>query len=182
MYGPRSDWSKVRTSLTAWANNGDVEAMEALGECYVHGFGVTADTDEAERWFVSAAKKDSQYGKAMQLFSGWGEEEDTKAREEEETKAAFALFKLLAERGHAPAQCRLAWCYLGGHGVAEDRSLAAQWYVRSAEMGHGGAQCWIGQCYRYGAGVAKDVAKAREWYGKAAIQGHAWAQNQLETL
>lgn len=52
-----------------------------------------------------------------------------------------------AQRGHATAQCNLAYCYEQGIGVAEDKTKAVEWYARAAEQEHPRAMCNLGLCY-----------------------------------
>ena len=93
----------------------------------------------------------------------------------------FAVRKIRseAERGDAKAQCKLAWCYLNGHGVKKDLNEAVRWYRKAAEQGDTEAQAEIGDAYRSGIGVSKNLAEAVRWYRKAALQGHVGAQQAM---
>ena len=63
-----------------------------------------------------------------------------------------------------------------GLGVAEDDSMAFQWFEKAAEQGHADAQCQLGVCYLRGDGVEKNSAKAIEWCKKAMQNGSSSAE------
>ena len=70
--------------------------------------------------------------------------------------------------------------YLKGKGVAQDKSMAMNWYRKAAEQGNINVQYNIGVLYEQGkGGLHQSDALAVEWYRKAAEQGHANAQNNL---
>ena len=92
---------------------------------------------------------------------------------------AARLYRRAAEKGHAPAQFNLGWCYVNGQGVAQDYTEAVKWYRKAAEQGHEDAQFILGCCYESGLGVTEDDTEAVEWYRKAAEQGNEYAQNSL---
>ena len=81
--------------------------------------------------------------------------------------AAVPKLKVAAEKGHKKAQYRLGRCYDKGHGMAENNSLAFQWYMKSAKQGYGKAQYHLGKCYMKGKGVTADQKKATSWLKKA---------------
>lgn len=92
---------------------------------------------------------------------------------------AVQWFRFAADRGYAPAQCYLGWCYDTGKGIAMDEYEAVKWYRKSAEQGNADAQCNLGVCYDNGEGVAKNAYEAVKWYRKSAEQGNASAQYNL---
>jgi len=80
---------------------------------------------------------------------------------------AVRLFRVLANKGYAPAQFSLGFCYDDGCCVPKDAAKAAEWYRKAAKKGNAYAQYNLGGCYYYGRGVPQDYAKADEWYRKA---------------
>ena len=86
------------------------------------------------------------------------------------------------ERGFAPAQCNLGYCYAYGKGVAMDKAEAVKLYRKSAEAGCAKSQLNLAQCYLYGDGVAKDKAEAQKWCRKAAAQEPALAKELMKLL
>ena len=81
--------------------------------------------------------------------------------------AAVPKLKIAAEKGHTKAQYRLGRCYDKGRGMAENNSLAFQWYLKSAKQDYAKAQYHLGKCYLKGKGVAADQKKAASWLKKA---------------
>lgn len=73
----------------------------------------------------------------------------------------------------------LGSAYYWGDGVPQDRTKAAELYLRSAEMGNPETQYKIASCYEQGIGVQQDINKAMYWYQKAAKQGWPDAVNRL---
>ncbi len=94
-------------------------------------------------------------------------------------KAAFPLFKKLAEQGNATAQLLLGVMYNSGEGVTRDPKQAVYWYAKAAEQGEALAQYNLGLKYANGEGVTRDPKQAVYWYAKAAEKGKALAQYKL---
>ncbi|CAB1276849.1 tetratricopeptide repeat protein [Candidatus Nitrosacidococcus tergens] len=99
-----------------------------------------------------------------------------KAYNSKDYKAAFKLFKYLAEQGDASAQFNLGNMYRLGQSVAQDYQQAVYWYQKAAEQGLAEAQYNLGNMYDNGQGVAQNDKQAMYWYQKAADQGFAEAQ------
>lgn len=92
---------------------------------------------------------------------------------------AFELFLDAANKGHAPAQCNVAWCYEVGDGVENDLKLAYDWYLKSANGDCSMAQYSLGWMHANGIFVPKNQSKAINWFIKAAENNHAMAQYKL---
>jgi hypothetical protein len=91
----------------------------------------------------------------------------------------FKKTKILAEQGHAEAQCLLGVSYEHGDGVPQDFAEAVNWFRKAAAQGHAAAQCLLGESYYQGEGVPRDYAEAVKWFRRAADQGQAGAQYDL---
>ena len=104
---------------------------------------------------ASAQSSDKRYKEAKALY-------DAKNYD-----AAFPKLKAMAEKGHKKAQYRLGRCYDKGHGVAENNTLAFQWYMKSAKQDYAKAQYQLGKSYMKGKGVAAEQKKASSWLKKA---------------
>lgn len=74
----------------------------------------------------------------------------------------------LAEEGIPEAQNNVGHMYERGMGVAQNYSVAMQWYRRAAEAGLAEAQLNIGLLYYYGYGVATNQREAVSWFRQAA--------------
>lgn len=108
---------------------------------------------------------DARYQQARRYSIGKGVPKD-------EAKAA-TLFRRLAEKGHAGAQCSLGLAYLFGDGVLKDENEGVKWLKMAAKQEHPAAEYFIGQCYQEGIGVTKDIDSGFRWQYKAALHGYA---------
>ena len=196
-------------ALLAKAEQGDAEAQNEVGICYINGQGVERDDTQAAEWFRKATEQGdavAQYNLGVCYNEGKGvAQDDTQAVE---------WYRKAAEQGYAEAQYNLGVCYANGLGVVQDHNQAIEWYQKAAEQGHAAAQnnlgvyykmaldytqavewyrraaeqgyvnaqCNLGACYEYGWGVDQDKAQAVEWYRKAAAQGQEDAKNRLAAL
>ena len=156
------------------ANEGDVEAQNALGRCYGDGDDVAVDYKEAIKWFQKAANQG--YAKAMYnlgncYYNGEGVEQDY--------SLAAEWFQKAANRGHDKAMYWLGRCYYCGLGVVKSYSLAVKWFQKAANQGIAKAMYYLGFCYHNEQGVEKDDSLAVEWFRKAADMGNAAAMNEL---
>lgn len=85
--------------------------------------------------------------------------------------AGLEQLRPAADAGFAPAQLSVGFAYDTGRGVAEDKSIAASWYMRAAQQGEPRAASNLGYLYHGGGGVELDYAQAMFWYQKGADQG-----------
>jgi TPR repeat protein len=97
------------------------------------------------------------------------------------TQTAFWIRKA-AESGDAEAQYRLGQLYSEGHGVPQDKNLAAVWWRKAADKGNANAQSSLGLAYINGDGVPNDFAEAAFWLRRSAEQGDAHGQALLSML
>ena len=68
------------------------------------------------------------------------------------TQNAIKLFTRAANNGCEKSQLKLTDMYLKGKGVAQDKSMAMNWYRKAAEQGHANVQYNIGVLYEQGKG------------------------------
>ncbi len=88
---------------------------------------------------------------------------------------AIAAYRSAAERGHTPAQTRLAQLL----DTAEQNEEAARWYREAANSGDAEAAFGLGALYAAGEGVEQDLDAALSWITRAAEQGFAPAIRML---
>jgi TPR repeat protein len=84
-----------------------------------------------------------------------------------------------AQAGNAQAQLDLAILYAKGEGVAQDYTLAANWFRAAAEQGVARAQYDLGVLYERGRGVAVSYPDAFTWYQRAANSSYPLGQYNL---
>lgn len=105
------------------AYSGDMEAQFKLGECYKSGNGVEMDEEEADKWYLEAARQghiEAQY--MFGLRCSLNENEDV----------AIEWLRKAAEQGHTEAQFFLSQTILGIDGDIEE---AVKWLRKAAEQG-----------------------------------------------
>lgn len=95
---------------------------------------------------------------------------------------ALRLIRPLAQQGHSIAQYNLGLMYEKGEGVAQDSSVAVEWYRMAAQQGYASAQHDLGVSYYKGEGVAQDYKEAEKWFRLAAQQGYASSQSSLSVM
>ena len=146
------------------AEKGSARAQFKLAQCFLAGYGVPEDHNQANHWYAKAAEQGyvrAQYALARSYLMGLG---DIKS---DPSKAA-QIFTLAAEQGHGESQNNLGLLYMHGLGVAQDPLAAYQWVSKAAQQGCTSAKTNVGVCYAEGYGVEKDISVAREWWTKAA--------------
>lgn len=152
--------------LQASAENGSAIAQAVLSECYVRGFGVEKNDEEAIKWLTKAAERDN-----ADAQDRLGHNYQCGKIVEKKIEEAVKWSLKAAEQGHPKAQTRMGTFYERGEGVEKDIAKAAKWYIRAATQGNAIAQYHLGCCYRDGRGVAKDKNKAI-WLLKRAYEGN----------
>jgi TPR repeat protein len=88
---------------------------------------------------------------------------------------AFALYRILAERGNIECQTFVGWMYFKGEGVAKDYDEAKRWISLAADSGDRNAQYSFGLMYQ----LLGDYENAMVLYQRAAVLGHSAACYQL---
>ena len=123
------------TDLTEAAESGDSKAQFDLGNRYLYGDGVVADSFEAARWFQSAAEQgnnNAQYNLGVMYMQGNGVMADN--------GTAIEWFNKAADLGDPPAQFTLATMYANGSLLPRDPVLAHKWFTLAASAGHRAAE------------------------------------------
>ncbi|MGB7257380.1 MAG: tetratricopeptide repeat protein, partial [Pseudolabrys sp.] len=154
------------SALRTAALGGNPAAAYEVGVRYAEGRGVTANLDEAARWFERAASRGlapAQFRLASLLEKGQGVKKDL-AR-------ARKLYLSAASKGNAKAMHNLAVLYAEGADGKPDYAAAAQWFLKAANRGVADSQYNLAILYARGLGVEKSFADSYKWFALAAIQG-----------
>ncbi len=165
------DYAAALTELSPLAKEGDADAMNLLGQMYENGWGVTADSDLARKYYERGARQ-GHLGSVNSLRAL-------------KNKAYLAEYEKLlpdAEAGNASAQNRVGEMFEFGQGVKRDADAAFDWFSKAAEQDNLSAWHNMGRCYNFGTGVAQDFAAAEQWYLKAASRGDSESMFFLGTL
>ncbi len=122
--GPAEDRDPVRaaTLYLQAAEAGDPRGMSALSALYASGTGVKADPELAEKWLADALKFRDPQARVMR---------GDQLLQDGQSAAACDWYRQGAERGHAPAQSKLARCFETGVGMPQDARRARLWYAQA---------------------------------------------------
>lgn len=151
--------------LRAAALKGDANAAYEIALRYADGRGVTANFEEAAKWYDRAAKANL----VPALFRlGTLYEKGLGVRKDLET--ANRYYRAAADRGNAKAMHNLAVLEADGGGKPNYKA-AAYWFTKAAEHGVADSQFNLGILYARGIGVEQNLAESYKWFSLAAAQG-----------
>lgn len=108
-------WSK---ELVKAAKNGDAEAQYQVGLCYYEGNGVEKDEKKAAEWFFKSMNLGNDEARTK-FYSFWSKP-----------------LEKMAKKGDAEAQHYLGLCYYNGSGIAQDKEIAGEWFMKSYKNGN----------------------------------------------
>jgi localization factor PodJL len=154
--------------LRAAALKGDPTAAYEIGVRYAEGKGVTANFDEAAKWYDRAA----QAGVVPAVFR-LGTLYEKGLSVKKDVDLARRYYMQAAERGNAKAMHNLAVLDADGGGKGADYKNAAQWFRKAADRGVADSQFNLGILYARGIGVEQNLAESFKWFSLAAAQGDA---------
>lgn len=150
-------------SLKSAAEAGIADAKLYLGFCYMKGWGIEKNQQEALRLISEASEKaddlrpDSQYDLAMDYYYA-----------NKNYVEAAKLFKSLAKKGNEYAMCKLGICYMKGEGVEQNYTEAMKLLKYASEKSVLEAKVYLAMGYFEGLGVEKDTDKAVKLIERAA--------------
>lgn len=164
---------EMRT-LRRCAENGDLDALFALGKRYQNGPYLVPDPTQAFKNYMVAAiaghiKAQRALGKM--LLNGEGIPIDVGSGTEWLRKAAV--------RGDKEARELLASHYYQFENDERSIRKAVKWYRLLAKDGDINAQKRLGDIFIHGRAFRSSPLAAAHWYRKAALQGDRWAQYEL---
>lgn len=137
---------------------GDVKAQFKLGSMYDTGNGVERNRNNAEKWYLLAAK--NGYAEAQNsLGSGYQAEK----RYEEARK----WYEKAVKQGHPMATNSLGLLYDLGLGVPQSRQKGFEYYIKAASLGWAEAMWNIANMYGSGQLGEKNLYKACIWSFRA---------------
>lgn len=112
------------------ADNDDADAMNMLGRCHEHGWGMASDARMAVYWYRLAAQRGLDWGMynlANLMMSGSGTAADR--------RGALALYRQAAALGHAKAINIIGRFHEEGWEMAKDEQQALALYRQATEGG-----------------------------------------------
>jgi localization factor PodJL len=165
--------ARLRTA----AVNGDATAAYEVALRFAEGRGVSAEPEEAARWYERAASKGlvpAQFRYASLLEKGTGVKKNL--------GQARKLYLAAASRGHAKAMHNLAVLYAEGIDGKPDYATAATWFRKAAQHGVADSQYNLGVLCARGLGTDKNIAEAYKWFALAAAQGDREAAKKRDDV
>lgn len=153
------------------AEQGDVNAMAAMGDLYYWGArGMPRDHVQAHKYFSRAADAghvSSQSALAGMLLKGEGAPQNN--------ESAIVWYEKAAKHNHTRALNGLGFIHFhGSGGVAENKTLALEFFERSAANEEDGDSVFnAGYCHALGLGTVVNFTRAMHFYEIAARKfGH----------
>ncbi len=150
--------------LQADADQGDVDALTALGELTYNNLGGHVDQAEARRLLREAGEKGGAFA-AYRLGQIYILGRGTPVNSAEATR----WFTLASERGFVEAESQLGYLYWNGNywdgsKPVHDDALAVAHFRVAANAQVTSSYFYLGVAYQLGRGVTADPAEAARWY------------------
>lgn len=164
----------------AWvqlAEEGDLTAMNELGNCYAFGDGVRQDDVVAVHWYRRAAA--GGFAPALMNLAECYRTGSGVAYDPEE---AIRLFIAAGEAGLGQAFLDLAAHFRSGSGVPQDAGRAVELYEWALTTEPCVSAFELGDMYEHGDGVVQSIDRAAEYYALARKNRHPEAYLALKRL
>ena len=171
------DYATAMKIFRSWADQGNQDALTALGVMYVKGQGVEQDYTLALALFnraVIAGSADAEAELGNMYRNGYGIPQDY--------DEAIARYCDSIQKGSVRGENYLGEAYASGEGVVKDYDQAHQLFQDAAQKGLTVAVVNLGNLYYLGRGVPKDLGTALRYYEAAAADNSPEAQNNLELM
>ncbi|MDR3406422.1 MAG: protein kinase [Chthoniobacter sp.] len=152
------------------SDKGDPSGKFELGECYIHGAGVTADPEKGTELIHEAADAGDTRAMTEMGFCyshGVGVPKDF--------TIAYQWFSKAADKGNLDGAANLGVLYMTGQGVAANPKKAADLFETGAKAGNPFSMTLYAAALEEGRGVARNALMASSWYRKAAKAGNRTA-------
>jgi TPR repeat protein len=150
------------------AEEGNIEAMEAIGTMYSKGQGVEKNTTKALSYLLKAAELGSAKAHnalAYLYLAGDGVPKDT--------QEAVQHFQIAANKGDVESQSSLSTLYFSGKVVPKDPKHALEYLLRAVAAGHPPAIYQLGKMFMDGSGVMQSCENALNLFWLVATKGPA---------
>lgn len=99
-----------------------------------------------------------------------------------DTARSIALYLLSAQKGYAPAQNFIGFCYYNGRGVKQATDSALYWIRKAGEAGDITAAANLGYLLTEGENIERDFEEANKWLAVATEAGVKEAQEKFVEL
>ena len=166
----------VQFLLTS-AEEGNIDAIFYLADCYRNGWGTEKDPEAAFRWFKAGAEAGDtlcMIGLAGCYTYGNGTPTDM--------EQGFYWELRAAEAGDPNAMLDAAIYYEEGMGTDIDEKAAFEWYQKAAENGNALGIYNLARCYASGIGTEQNKQKAFTCMKKLAETGNTEGMYNLAMM
>lgn len=165
-------YTDARKELTEPAQQGDLEAMAAMGEMLMRGLGGARDELTARDYIQKA-----QAGGSVRATYTLGQMYLSGNLVTRDDAKGVALIKQAAELRYPNAQTSLgAWISNGAYGMEKNETTALSWFREAAAQDNANAMGWLGSYYEEGkGGLTVDKLVALDWYKKGGERGNLFA-------
>ncbi len=168
--GANKQPSKAMELFAQCADEGNAEAMNAMGVIYNNGLAGKKDSLKALQWFTMAAN--AGYANAWYNLG-------TIYRESMEFNTAFLCYSKAAEMGEAHGIFFKGYMLYKGLGCTQNYKQAAALFAHGAVQDKANSMYYYGLCFRNGYGVAVNKDSAKFWLARSVERGHNLALEEL---
>jgi localization factor PodJL len=164
-------------ALREAADAGDAKALFEIASRYADGRGVTADMNEAAKWYEKSAElgfAPAQYRIGNLYEKGVGVERDV--------QKSKTWYQLAAAQGNASAMHNLAVLFAMGADGNADNESAARWFTDAAELGVKDSQFNLGILAAKGVGMPQNLEESYKWFALVAKAGDRDAATKRDEI
>jgi TPR repeat protein len=136
-------------------DQGDPNAMTALGVCYCESYGVDTDLEQGVKWLRKAHQQNfaqATYELASLYYTG-----NASPVLEENTVTAFELFELAAKNNHTSAMFMVADMMMSNEVKEKDYARAVDLFYRAGDQGHRYARSMLWRLLREEEKIKNDI-------------------------
>lgn len=157
--------------------SGSSYVAKCLGDIYKEGgYGISANRDEAIRWYRISADRGNDDGKKALREMGIDPNRSSSYSSSSPSSSVNA-------GGMTAKECyEMGKNYENGkNGKPKDVRKAFQYYLKAAEMGCADAYWCVGLEYMYGPGLDKNYVEAVRWF-KKNYEAHSWSTTSAKCI
>jgi uncharacterized protein len=165
---------KALSIFKSYAEKGDKQSINALGNMYLNGKVVEKNIGVAINYYNQAAKlgySNSYYNLGQIYQQGNFVIQDF--------KTAYYYYEKGANANHLGCVSWLAYMNYKGLGITQNYTKAFELYNQLANKGNANAMYFLGLCYRSGYGTVANASLAKLWLQKAIDNNEQQAIHEL---
>jgi len=174
----KKDYSQALEQFMVLAKEENPQAQYNVGLIYANGLGITADIEEASKWYEHSARQG--YGVAQfNLAILYDSKEDITG---DYAKKAKFWYEQAVHSGVNQAYNNLGTLYLKGKGLEKNEVKALILFEKGVSLEDPASAVNTALLYTWGTSTTHDKLKAKALFEKAISQGQEKAKAYLEQL